>query len=199
MTKKTNGSSFQRGFKSWCENVSLQHRKEMSLQPIDPIDPRALAGKLGVIVWKADEVPEIAQKTLEVLTKDDPESWSAMTLCGEGKNLIVLNPANSPGRMNSDLTHELSHIIIGHEAGRVDVTPDNLLMLRNFNKEQEEEANWLAGCLLLPRPALLHIRKKGLDNVSVKKMYGVSGSMFDYRMRMTGVDRQLSRTRVSMY
>ncbi len=197
MSKKTNGSNFKRGFKSWCENVSLQHRKEMSLQPIDPINPRALAEKLGVIVWKADEVPGIGQKTLDVLTKDDPESWSAMTLCGDGKNIIVLNPMNSPGRMNSDLTHELSHIIIGHEAARIDITPDNMLMLRNYDKGQEEEANWLAGCLLLPRLALLHIRKKGLDKSDVKKIYGVSTPMLDYRLRMTGVDRQLSYARVS--
>jgi Zn-dependent peptidase ImmA (M78 family) len=197
MSKKNNGSNFKRGFKSWCENVSLQHRKEMSLQPIDPIDPRALAEKLGVIVWKADEVPGIGQKTLDVLTKDDPESWSAMTLCGDGKNIIVLNPMNSPGRMNSDLTHELSHIIIGHEAARIDVTPDNMLMLRNYDKGQEEEANWLAGCLLLPRLAMLHIRKKGLDKSDIKKIYGVSAPMLDYRLRMTGVDRQLSYARVS--
>jgi len=197
MSKKTNGSNFKRGFKSWCENVSLQHRKEMSLQPIDPINPRALAEKLGVIVWKADEVPGIGQKTLDVLTKDDPESWSAMTLCGDGKNIIVLNPMNSPGRMNSDLTHELSHIIIGHEAARIDVTPDNMLMLQNYDKGQEEEADWLAGCLLLPRLALLHIRKKGLDKSDVKKIYGVSAPMLDYRLRMTGVDKQLSYARVS--
>jgi len=197
MSKKTNGSNFKRGFKSWCENVSLQHRKEMSLQPIDPINSRALAEKLGVIVWKANEVPGIGQKTLDVLTKDDPESWSAMTLCGDGKNIVVLNPMNSPGRMNSDLTHELSHIIIGHEAARIDVTPDNMLMLRNYDKGQEEEANWLAGCLLLPRMALLHIRKKRLGKSDVKKIYGVSGSMLDYRLRMTGVDRQLSYARAS--
>jgi len=35
------------------------------------------------------------------------------------------------------------------------MSPNSGMALRTHNEEQEEEANWLAGCLLLPREALL--------------------------------------------
>lgn len=188
-------SRFPRGFKTWCENVSLQYRKEMGLEPVGPIDTWALAKKLNVTVLKAQEVPGIARETLDVLIKDDPKSWSAATLCYSGAYMIVLNPMNSIGRTNSDLAHELAHILIGHDAARIDITPDHMLMLQNYDRGQEAEADWLAGCLLLPRAALLHIRKKGMEKADAVRVYGVSPEMFDYRMGITGVNRQIGRTR----
>lgn len=197
MTVKKNNADprFARGFKTWCENVSLQHRKEMNLQAFDPIDAWALAKKLDVIVLKVQEVPGIGRETLDVLIKEDPGSWSAVTLCYAGINLIVLNPMSLKGRMNSDLAHELAHLLICHEPARIDVTPDQMLMLQNFDRRQEAEADWLAGCLLLPRAALMHIRKRGMDKTDAMRIYGVSSPMFDYRTNITGVDRQLGRLR----
>lgn len=64
------------------------------------------------------------------------------------------------GRLASDIMHELAHLIIGHEPARVDVTEDGLLILNTFSQKQEDEAKWLSGCLLLPRPALLAIRAR---------------------------------------
>lgn len=193
--KKTKDSRFDRGFKTWSENVALQYRKEMDLAPTDPIDLWVMAKKLGLVVLQVQEIPGIARKTLDVLIQDDPESWSAITLCYNDANMIVLNPTNNTGRTNSNLAHELAHLLIGHAATRVDVTPDNLLLLRNYDRKQEDEANWLAGCLLLPRPALLHIRKKELEIADAMRHYNVSREMFEYRMRITGVDRQTERRR----
>lgn len=185
---------FERGFKTWCENVAAQYRVEMGLQPADPLDPWALAAKLGILIWNVNEVPDFDKASLTVLTRDDPDSWSAVTVSAAGKDLIILNPTHSRARTASNLAHELSHVVVGHNAGRIDITPDNLLMLRTYDKKQEAEADWLAGCLLLPRPALLHIRRAGLDKATVRKVYGASDAMFEYRTRITGVDKQLRRT-----
>ena len=38
------------------------------------------------------------------------------------------------------------------------------IALRAHNKEQEDEASWLAGCLLLPRDALFSIRRRRLSD-----------------------------------
>lgn len=193
MGAKKSVSQFQRGFKTWCENIALQYRKDLGLQLTDPIDPFVLAEKLGVLVWKIEEVPGLAVATLKVLTKDDPDSWSATTLYCNGRHLIILNSAHSRGRTSSSLMHELSHIIIGHKAVRIDVTEDNLLVLANYDKKQEDEADWLSGCLLLPREAILYIRRRRMDTQTVLQTYGVSNQMFDYRVKITGVDRQLGR------
>jgi len=187
---------FTRGFKSWCENVALQQRRELKLNPIDPLAPRVLAQHLGVVVWGAEQVPGLVPKVLSTLLKVDPDSWSAVTISGGPKRLVILNTAHRGGRPASDLMHELAHLLIGHAPSRVDVSPDGLLLLNTFDGQQENEATWLAGTLLLPRPVLMHISKSGMTAVAAMQMYGVSRQMFDYRMRMTGVETQLRRAGV---
>ena len=69
------------------------------------------------------------------------------------------------------------------------------MALRTYNEEQEEEANWLGGCLLLPREALIAIRRKGGPDEDVCTEYGVSQAMLRFRCNVTGVETQLRRTR----
>ncbi|MGH9461481.1 MAG: ImmA/IrrE family metallo-endopeptidase, partial [Vicinamibacteria bacterium] len=131
---------------------------------------------------------------VRTLTHDDPGSWSAVTLSVGTKRLVLLNPSHSHARRASDLMHELSHLVIGHDPSRVDVTEDGTLLVNTYDGDQEDEANWLAGTLLLPRPALIHIRSRGADLAWVGREYGVSIDMLRYRLNITGVEYQL-RTR----
>ena len=186
---------FRRGFKSWCENVAIQQRRELGLARGDPLDPWNLAQHLGVVVWNVEDVPGLDPRCLQILVRDDPDSWSAVTLTVETHQLIVLNSAHSGGRPASDLMHEISHIILDHKPARVDVSEDGFLLLNTYDRGQEEEANWLSGCLLVPREAALLIRRNGTDLRVAAKAYGVSLQMLDYRLNVTGVDAQLSRAR----
>lgn len=187
---------FDRGFKSWCENVAIAQRKNVGCGVTDPLDPKKLAQHLGVTIWRADEVPGLGADCLKTLTQDDVESWSALTLSVGDKTLIVMNHAHYPTRQASDLMHEISHVLIGHKAGRVDITEDGLLMRTNFDKKQEEEAEWLSGALLLPRQAILSARVKGMTNLEIAKTYGISESMVGYRVGVSGVDLQLKRKKI---
>lgn len=187
---------FIRGFKSWCETVAIQQRRELKLRSIDPIDPLLLAKHIGVKVWNAEDVPGLEPQYLKTLLIEDPDSWSAITLYILSTDLIILNSVHSPARRSSDLVHELSHILIGHEPSRVDISEDGLLMLNTYNKNQEDEANWLAGCLLLPRDALILIRQQGMDLKIAAKQYGVSQQMLRYRINVTGIEHQVKRLRV---
>jgi len=184
-----------RGFKSWCENVSVQLRKDLGLTPIEPLDVNALADWLDIEIWTPHQVPGLESKWTQILLKKDPDAWSAVTLVINAKNLIILNSSHSKARQASDLTHELSHILIGHEAGRVDISPDGLLILSTYNRDQEDEANWMAGCLLLPREALAVIIKQDVDFEITAKKYGVSREMLRWRINVTGVQRQFARGR----
>jgi hypothetical protein len=186
---------FTRGFKTWCENVSLRQRRELGLRATDPLDPSRLARHLGVTVWTPEQVPNLDPTALRVLVKKDPDSWSAVMLSVGSRDLIILNSAHVGARPASNLVHEIAHILIGHAPGRVDVSEDGLLMLNTYNKDQETEANWLAGALLLPRDALLSIRRDALSDDRAMRFYGVSREMLEYRFRVTGVDLQLGRAR----
>ena len=55
---------------------------------------------------------------------------------------------------------------------------------------QEEEAAWLSGCLLLPRPLLLAEVQRGANAKEIARRHGVSEPMAQYRLRATGVIRQ---------
>jgi len=152
---------FERGFKAWCERYSTDKRKELGLTMDAPLDSHALARNLGVRVWTPFDVPGLGAETVRVLLRSDgtESCWSAVSLVVDSKVLVILNTSHSPARQASDLTHELSHRILGHEAQEVDVTEDGLMLLRNYDKQQEEEADWLSGCLLLPREALIFHQK----------------------------------------
>jgi Zn-dependent peptidase ImmA (M78 family) len=79
-----------------------------------------------------------------------------VTVCWKSKYLIVMNSAHPATRQSSSLMHELAHLIIGHKPARLDVTPDGMMILSTYDKQNEEEANWLAATLLLPREALFN-------------------------------------------
>jgi Zn-dependent peptidase ImmA (M78 family) len=150
---------------------------------------------MRVIVRYVEQIPNLVPGTLEQLTIHDPDVWSAVTVCHSGRYLVVLNSAHPKTREANTLMHELSHLIIGHKPARLDITNDGLMILSSYDKQQEEEANWLAAALLLPREALLHVRRRGLSNEEAAAMYGCSVALFTMRVQTTGVDLQLRRAR----
>lgn len=184
---------FRRGFKQWCETVAAQKRRSLKVPLTGPLDPRLLAKEMGVIVRYIEQVPNLAPGTLEQLTRADPDAWSAVTVCWKNRYLIVMNSAHPPTRQASSLMHELAHLIIGHKPARLDVTPDGLMILSSYDKRNEEEATWLAAALLMPREALLLIRRRGLSDEQAASAFGCSLQLFHFRMNTTGVDIQLRR------
>ena len=157
------------------------------------MDPYELATKMGIVVRMVEEVPGLSPDCIHVLLREDADSWSAVTLASDGKHVIILNSSHAPTRLASDLVHEIAHILIGHKPARVDLTEDGSLMLSTYSRQQEDEANWLAGCLLLPRDALVIIRRQRLDLPTAAKKYGTSMDMLKYRINVSGVDYQFKR------
>ena len=184
---------FKRGFKSWCENISVALRAELELAAADALDPRKLATHLDIVVWKLEEIPGIPPECVAVL-RSDSDSWSAATVCAGMRYAVILNSSHSPARMNSDFMHELSHLVLAHTPARVNVSSDEMLLLSTYNRAQEEEANWLSGALLLPRDALFHIRRERLTDEQACPVYGCSKDMLSFRFRVTAVDLQLTRS-----
>lgn len=184
---------FERGFKAWCERYSTSIRVELGLSKDKPLDTRALAKHLNIKVWSPKDVPGLDKECLDVLLRNDGKRascWSAVTLVQGTKTLVILNTSHSLARQASDLTHELAHRIRQHSAQEVSVSEEGLMLLKSYDKLQEEEADWLSACLLLPRESLVSIRKRHLENSLAAAEYGVSLRMLTYRMATSGVDRQ---------
>lgn len=183
---------FERGFKTWCENTAVSIRKKMGLGPTDALSPYDLAEQLHVTIWLLEDVPELKDTTKTYLSSTEGDEWSAVTVEANNKRLIVVNPTHSPARQASDLMHELAHIILKHDAAKFFVTAEGYAM-REFDEKQEAEANWFAGCLLLPRTALASCLYKRTTTDTAIEEYGVSRQLYVYRQNMTGVRKQFRR------
>ena len=187
---------FRRGFKAWCEETAHKVRQHQGLPATAPLSPHVLARELRVAVVQPSDLKDLPADVCRRLVGKHSDCWSALTIPGKRRPLIVFNPAHSAARQNSDLMHELAHILLGHKPTTVFIDPHTGLALRTHDKNQEEEASWLAGCLMLPREVLLHIKANGLTDDAACRQYGVSTKMLTYRMNVSGVNLQHKRAQV---
>ena len=184
---------FARGFKTRCENIAQATRADLGLHPSDPLLVDDLADYLGAQIITPRDVPGMPGGALRVLLEDEADDWSALTISGNGVAAVIHNPTHSRGRRSSNIAHELSHLLLRHSPSILMFAPDGTWTLRTYDVQQEEEATWLSGCLLLPRPALLRIAKEKLDPREATKQYDVSEQLLRYRNDITGVTQQLQR------
>src|SRR5436305_13391428 len=106
---------FRRGFKTWAEEISLRVRRKLKLVPSAPLDPFRLAELLSIPVLGPDKLQGLPEDCRHRLANHHSENWSAITVANGKHHLIVMNMAHAATRQNSDLAHELAHIVIGHE------------------------------------------------------------------------------------
>lgn len=183
----------QRGFKAWCERAAVGYRRDLNLDPYAQLDPRRLAQHLRIPIWSPNQLPGLNPKFVRHLLEVDPEGWSAATLTVGRKTVILSNIAHASVRQNSNLAHELSHIILKHAPSQVFVTADGKMMMREYNLVHEEEAGCLSGTLLVPRDGLLRCVAHRMSDVEAAKHFAVSVELLRMRKNLTGVVRQLSR------
>lgn len=191
---KDDEALFVRGFKSRCENTALQFRVHLGLKDTEPLPAHKLAKYLDVCVWELTNVPGLPRETLRYLSSSEGDEWSAVAVRSGTQDIIVLNPSHSPARQANDLMHELAHIILNHEPCQVLVSDSTGVGFRTFDKRQEAEADWLAACLLLPRPAIVASHRQKVDVETAANYFGVSKELYKYRLRITGVEKQLSQS-----
>ena len=183
----------RRGFKSWSEKASAEFRAHLGLGLAEPLDPRDLARHLGVLVWTPHDVPGLSSRSIDQLTKVDSSSWSAVTVSADGRNLIIVNSAHAPTRQRSSLAHELAHVILNHRPATTSVSEKGFLFRDHYDAQQEEEADWLGGALLVPREGLLSVYRRTSSSEFIGRNFGVSAKLVDWRLRMTGVLVQVRR------
>ncbi|MBU6389172.1 ImmA/IrrE family metallo-endopeptidase [Patescibacteria group bacterium] len=184
---------FERGFKSWAENTAISLRKRLGLSEVDPLGTKELTSYLAIKIWTLNDIPNLSVEAKRYLLSKDGDEWSAITLREGNADVIIINSSHSPRRQASDIAHECAHILRGHSPAKMMPIVELEAVLREYNDIQEAEANWLAGCLLLPRPVLSYCaaRRMSEDEVCIK--YNVSSNLYHYRVNVSGVKRQFSR------
>ena len=178
----------RRGFKAESERKAKAIREEIGLSGKDRLNPEALASQLGIRVVPVSALRELVRDERSVDRLMDPEAmFSALTVCAGEKRLIVYNPADPAGRQANSLAHELSHVLLGHPPA----PPTGSGACRTWDSEQEEEADWLAGALLVPREGALWWMSRRANLRDGARHFGVSSNLFRWRVNQTGVKKQL--------
>lgn len=179
------------GFKSESEFYASVFREELSLAPHAPLHAKALAEHLEIPVRPLsthDGVPEDI-KTFWLTNGED--TFSGVTINDGTYKEIVHNDFHHPRRQNSDIAHELAHIVLGHPL----TAPIKANGERDYVPAIEEEAKWLGATLLLPKKTLIYIILNGLTIETVQDEYGVSASLFRFRVQVTDAYRAAKNTR----
>lgn len=147
--------------------------------PVAPIDPAAVCRYFEIQLIRLSELNPKSE-----FLGNDNSSFSAVTVpCGHLR-AIVHNDSHHLYRQRSNICHELAHCFLGHEC-TPPLTPTGE---RARDSGIEAEANFLAGSLLVPNEAANYIVREGLVS-QAQRMYGVSGQMLTYRLRVSGAHR----------
>lgn len=177
----------RRGFKAQAERRSIELREELGLRGRDGLPMELLADRLGAELRSAEALIDV--RRLAQIEDMQPGAFSACTFEIGDRRIIVWNPLSSPGRTQSDIAHELSHLDLKHKVQEVRTVGD--LTFFACDPDEEQEANWQAGCFLLPRPLLVAELRAGATAAEIAEKYEVSLQMAHYRIRATGAERQV--------
>lgn len=179
----------RRGFKAESERRAVALWQELD-QPFDqPFDLDRCVDSIGGRIVMADRL--VPRARLEQLEEIQPFGFSACTFEVDDKPVFVLNPLRGLGRQRADCAHEVSHVLLRHEM-RVPERLGNSVFFVG-NSDQEDEASWLAGCLLLPRQAVTKAAFAGMDAKAVAEHFQTTLEMARFRMNATGATLQAGR------
>lgn len=183
-------AKFRRGFKTEAAALAKEIRLELSLQPRDPLDPITLAAHLAVPLMPLTAMRDAAPEAVEHFCRVERGVFSAVTVFAGTERLIVYNDQHAPTRQASTIVHELSHALLLHPPH---AALDAGTGCRVWNDEIENEANYLAGVLLVTDIAAVHIVRTAMPIEDAARTYGVSRQMITYRINVSGARTRASR------
>lgn len=184
----------RRGFKTQAERLAADIRERHGCRDDEPAPLDAVADGLGAEIVPADRL--VDRSRLEELQELQADAFSAATFRRhDGRRVIVYNPLHAEGRSRSNQAHELAHIILDHKVRTLERVGD--LNFLTCDVEQEEEADWLGGCLLLPRQLLVRAAYKGMGPAEIADHYKTSEPMARFRLNASGVLVQIGRAKAA--
>lgn len=193
----------RRGFKSAADRHAADLREAVGCSEYETIDLPRLARHLKVTVLAADKVLG-SLEPLQALHAEQKGAFSAATFIVPGRTVVFYNPidlngcyitpteAKRDGRTRSNIAHEFSHLVLGHQVREVQKIAGHSFF--TCDAEQETEANWLAASMLLPRKLLLAAAYRGDTDDEIARDYNVTKQMATFRMNTSGARMQATRT-----
>ncbi|MFD2788022.1 ImmA/IrrE family metallo-endopeptidase [Hymenobacter rubripertinctus] len=190
-------------FKAKAEITSLDLRRQLGLTAAAACPAKLATGHHGVLLAAADafndsivdalldEFPDHLRMRQQLRwIANDTIEFSAIVAIVRGCKMILYNANNSPARQQSDIMHELAHILCEHKGDCLQLNSD--ISLRVHNAGHEQEAKWLGAALQIPEQGIFEHVRAGRSSEEIAQIYGASLPMVIYRRRILAIDRRIS-------
>jgi len=179
-----------RGFKSEANIYARELRLELGLAAEAPLCPFKTSEIVGVEVRKLSSyISDLPKEAAYLMRNDRSIRLSAITACFGCERIIIYNDSLPSTRSYADIMHEISHILLMHPPHRLRADTGG----RHYDAELEEEANWLGPALLVSEEAALSVAQQHLGVRAAAAAYGVSPSLMQMRLNVTGAQRRVAR------
>lgn len=179
------------GFKSQAHQIAREVRVNLGVGVAGPIDVVKLAEFLGIALAPLSGLSALEASAVRHFTTVETGAFSAVTLFKGRSRLIVYNDRHAPTRQKSDLAHELAHALLQHPPSAA----LDEIGCRKWPADYEDEANWLAGALLVSEEAALSVVSRGLSSADAAREFGVSEKMMQFRLNVTAAAMRAGRGR----
>jgi hypothetical protein len=163
-----------------CEAIAVDWRYRLRLAAHDPLPANRLLHELGGEAVTPQELTSASPDSVKRLIES--QEWSA-GIVRLSPLLIVYHPSHSPARYQSNMMHEIAHVLLKHPMVGFDPTTG----LPTRDARCEEEATYLGGCLQVPRIGLQRLIGQGYGTVEIALHFGASEKMITFRMNVTGL------------
>ena len=180
----------RRGFKAEADRLARDMRRELGLDVHAPLCPRALADHLAIPIRTLEWLYTVVPDAVSYLRGPKGQSeFSAVTIFEGHRRIIVHNDSHSPKRQVSNLIHELSHGLLHHPPK----PPFDAAGSRHYDRDLEDEANWLGPALLISPEVAMHIAQQGYSTRVASNLFSVSEDVVRMRLNVCGVYKRLAR------
>jgi Zn-dependent peptidase ImmA (M78 family) len=183
--------ALRRGFKTEVSDIARAVREELRISAVAPFRPHDLAAQLEIPILPLSDFVRQVPDAVRYFRRQGAGEFSAVTVFAGPSRLIVHNDAHAPGRQANDLAHELSHALLFHEPKPA----LDALGCRDWDEDCEDEADFLAGVLLVPEDVTLETVRLGRSVNEAADLYGVSAPLMRWRINVTGARARVARAR----
>ncbi|KUH83143.1 MULTISPECIES: ImmA/IrrE family metallo-endopeptidase [unclassified Mycobacterium] len=179
----------RRGFKAEAKRLAIELRTEIGLNVHVPFDPYQFAEMYGIPVVRLSELEGEARD--HFLRRDGSAVSGALIPVGTGA-VILENDAQPATRRRTTMCHELAHLILEHNFS-VSLSEDERKC--GLGGEQEAEADWLSGEILVPYDGAFHLARSNATDEVAASRFDVSLAVARWRMNHSGARTVIRRTR----
>ena len=180
----------RRGFKAEAEEYAKEFRHELGIEEHMPLCPWKLAEHLCIPIMTLSAFGNMLPEEVLHLKNKGQDAFSAVTVLSGRKRLVIHNDFHHPKRQSNNIAHELAHGILCHPASPI---LNGTASSRKYDKEIEDEANWLGATLLVPKEATWFIVSNRMSITEASDLYNVSHELLNWRIRMTGANVRYAR------